>query len=276
MTDSSDRSPPDYYARLGVRASASHDEIRAAYREKARATHPDRNPNDPKATERFQRVKEAYQVLCDPERRARYDATRAARRRVPDGLTINQQAPAGCGGYIWRVLAGMVAFGLFLVLEAMDVWAAGTWTIVLAVGASSLVASAIAVLVAWQFPDEATDVMVRLTPSCAMMRADGHTTFRIDWTDVRAVCLRENGWTLELVVARTAARALRPVPPVLTTVDHRSDHAILRLDLSDTDVPRDVLLTSLQSTDAIPFPARDADAERSSAGTEGDSPGRGR
>ena len=254
MTDPSNRSPPDYYARLGVRPSASHDEIRAAYREKARATHPDRNPDDPKATERFQRVKEAYQVLCDPERRARYDDTRAACRRVPDGLTINQQAPAGCGGYIWRVLAGMVAFGLFLVLEAMDVWAADTWTIAIAVGASSLLASAIAVLVAWQFPDEATDVMVRLTPSCAMMRADGHTTFRIEWPDVRAIRLREDGWMLEMVVARTAARALRPVPPVLTTVDHRSDHAILRLDLSDTDVPRDVLLSFLRSADAIPFP----------------------
>jgi hypothetical protein len=204
-------------------------------------------------------VKEAYRVLCDPERRARYDDTRAARRRLPDGLTINQQAPAGCGGYIWRVLAGTVAFGLFLVLEAMDVWAAGTWTIVIAVGASSLVASAIAVLVAWQFPDEATDVMVRLTQSRALMRADGHTAFRIDWPDVQVVCLREDGWTLELIVERSAAHTLRPVPPVLTTVDHRSDHTILRLNLSDTDVPRDVLLTFLRSTDAIPFPTPSAE-----------------
>ena len=266
MTDSSDRSPPDYYARLGVRPSASTEEIRTAYREKARATHPDRNPDDPQAAERFQRVKEAYQVLRDPERRARYDDTRAARQRVPDGLTINQQAPAGCGGYLWRVLAGMLAFGLFLVLEAMDVWAAGPWTIVIAVGASSLVASAIAVLVAWQFPDEATDVMVRLTQSGALMRADGHTTFRIDWADVRDAHLRDDGWTLELVVDRAAARALRPVPPVLTTVDHRSDHSILQLDLSDTDVPRDVLLTFLRSTDAIPFPARGAGDEWASAG----------
>jgi hypothetical protein len=253
MTDSFDRSPPDYYARLGVRPSASTEEIRTAYREKARATHPDRNPDDPKAAERFQRVKEAYQVLRDPESRTRYDDTRAARQRVPDGLTINQQAPAGCGGYVWRVLAGMVAFGLFLVLEAMDVWAAGTWTIVLAVGASSLLASAIALLFAWQFPDEATDVMVRLTPSRALMRADGHTTFRISWSDVRAVHLRDGGWMLELVVERSAAQALRAVPPVLTTVDHRSDHAILQLDLSDTDVPRDVLLSILRSMDAVPF-----------------------
>lgn len=264
MTDASDPSPSDYYARLGVRPSASIEEIRSAYREKARATHPDRNPDDPKATERFQKVKEAYQVLRDPERRARYDDTRAARERLPDGLTINQQAPAGCGGYVWRVLAGMVAFGLFLVFEAMGVWAASSlWTITLAVGASSLVAGGVALLVAWQFPDEATDVMVRLTQSRALMRADGHITFRIDWPDVRAVRLRDDGWTLELVVDRAAARALRPVPPVLTTVEHRSERSLLQLDLSDTDVPRDVLVSFLRSTDTIPFPGSEAAAARS-------------
>jgi hypothetical protein len=270
MMDRSDDALPDYYAQLGVRPSASTEEIRAAYREKARATHPDRNPDDPKAGEHFQKVKEAYQVLCDPERRARYDATRAARRRLPNGLTINQQAPAGCGGYIWRVMAGMVAFGLFLVLEAMDVWAADMWTIMIAVGASSLLASTIAILVAWQFPDEATDVMVRLTQSHALMRADGHTTFRIDWPDVRTVHLRDDGWTLEMVVERATARALRPVPPVLTAVDHRSDHSILQLDLSDTDVPREVLLTFLRSTETIPFPVPETEAsqDRNEPGTQ--------
>ena len=256
----------DLYDVLDVDEDASKEEIKKAYRTLARKHHPDRNPDDPQAAERFQRVKEAYQVLRDPERRARYDDTRAARQRVPDGLTINQQAPAGCGGYIWRVIAGMVAFGLFLVLEAMDVWAAGTWTIVIAVGASSLVASAVAVLVAWQFPDEASDVMVRLIQSRALMRADGHTTFQIEWPDVRAVHLRDDGWTLELVVDRSAARALHPVSSVLTTVDHRSDHSILQLDLSETDVPRDVLLTFLRSTGAIPFPARGAGDEPSFVG----------
>jgi hypothetical protein len=264
MTDSRNPSPPDYYARLGVQPSASTEEIRAAYREKARETHPDRNPDDPEATERFQKVKEAYQVLRDPERRAQYDDTRAARRRHPDGLTINQQAPAGCGGYMWRVLAGMLAFGLFLVLEAMDVWATSDiWTLTLAVGLASLAAGGIATLVAWQFPDEATDVMVRLTQSQAIMRADGHTTFQLDWSNVNTVRLRDDGWTLELVVDLSAARALRPVPPVLTRVDHRSDHSILQLDLSDTDVPRDVLLSFLRSTEAVPFPTSGREAARS-------------
>ncbi len=264
MTDHSNRSPPDYYAQLGVRPTASTDEIRSAYREKARETHPDRNPDDPKAGERFQKVKKAYQVLRDPDRRAQYDDERAARQRLPSGLTINQQAPAGCGGYVWRVLAGMVAFGLFLVLEAMGVWASSdVWTITLAVGAASLMAGAIALLAAQQFPDEATDVMVRLTKSRATMRADGHTTFQLDWASVRAVRLRDDGWTLELVVNRAAARALRPVPPVLTTVEHRSEQSLLQLDLSDTDVPRDVLLSFLRSTEAIPFPGPEVESARS-------------
>jgi len=253
MTDRPDASLPDYYARLGVRSSASTEEIRAAYREKAQATHPDQNPDDPAATDRFQKVKEAYQVLRDPERRARHDEKRAARKRLPDGLTINQQAPAGCSGYLWRVLAGMVAVGLFLVLEALDVWAASSvWTIGLAVGGASLVAGGIAILLAWQFPDEATDVMVRITRSEVLMRADGHTTFRIDWTDVRTVRPRDDGQTIELVVDRTAVRHLRPAPPVLTGVKHENGRAILRLDLSDTDVPRDVLFSFLRETPAIP------------------------
>jgi hypothetical protein len=253
MDDPSDASPPNYYARLGVRPSASTDEIRSAYREKARETHPDRNPNDPTAAERFQKVKEAYQVLRDPERRAQYDDTRAARQRVPDGLTINQQAPAGCGGYLWRVLAGGLAFGVFLVLEVMDVWAADDlWTLVLGVSIASVVAGLIALLAAWQFPNEATDVMVRLSHKRIIMRADGQTTFRIDWADVDDVRLRDDGWTLELVVIREAVRTLRPVPPVLTTVDHRSDHSVLQLDLSDTDVPRNVLLSFLRASPSVP------------------------
>ncbi len=254
MARRDDPSSPDYYARLGVQPSASAEKIRAAYRKKARETHPDHNPDDPEAAERFQEVKEAYQVLRDPERRARYDDARAARRRVPYGLTINQQAPAGCGGYLWRVLAGMVAVGLFLVLEVLDVWAASSvWTIVLAVSASSLVAGAIAVFLARQFPDEATDVMVRLTQNRVLMRADGHTTFQIDWPDVAAVHLRDEGDTLELVADRKVVRPLRTRPPVLTTVDHGSERTILHLDLSDTDVSGNVLLTFLRDTDSIPF-----------------------
>jgi curved DNA-binding protein CbpA len=64
----------DLYAALGVRPEASPDEIRVAYRRAARATHPDLNPGDATAVERFKRVQVAYEILGDPRRRAEYDA----------------------------------------------------------------------------------------------------------------------------------------------------------------------------------------------------------
>ena len=63
----------DYYATLGVEPDASPDEIKKAFRRLARATHPDANPGDPTAEARFREVAEAYEVLSDPEKRARYD-----------------------------------------------------------------------------------------------------------------------------------------------------------------------------------------------------------
>ena len=64
----------DHYAVLGVARDASADEIRAAYRRAARASHPDVNPGDESAHERFKRVQLAYEVLGDAGRRAAYDA----------------------------------------------------------------------------------------------------------------------------------------------------------------------------------------------------------
>ncbi len=64
----------DYYEVLGVDRNTPIEEIKKAYRKLAFKYHPDRNPNDPEAAERFKEINEAYQVLSDDEKRAQYDS----------------------------------------------------------------------------------------------------------------------------------------------------------------------------------------------------------
>ncbi len=85
----------DYYETLGVSPDASAEEIKRSYRKLALETHPDRNPNDRGAEDRFKRISEAYGVLIDPQKRSQYDQYR--RLGVHSSAGPRSQTSAGFG-----------------------------------------------------------------------------------------------------------------------------------------------------------------------------------
>ena len=85
----------DYYKTLGVDRKASEEEIKRAYRKLALQHHPDRNPGDKRAEEKFKEINEAYQVLSDAEKRTRYD-------QLGDSYQRYQQRGGAPGGFNWE------------------------------------------------------------------------------------------------------------------------------------------------------------------------------
>ncbi len=85
----------DFYKILGVSKDVSEAELKKVYRKLAREYHPDANPGDAKAEERFKDISEAYSVLSDKEQRKEYDAIRA----MGGGARFTSGAPGGAGGF---------------------------------------------------------------------------------------------------------------------------------------------------------------------------------
>jgi len=84
--------PRDYYEVLGVNRDASEKDLKQAYRRLAMKYHPDRNPGDEAAQDRFKEAKEAYEVLSDSQRRAAYD-------RYGHDAVRGRGAGPGAGGF---------------------------------------------------------------------------------------------------------------------------------------------------------------------------------
>ena len=107
----------DYYAELGIGRDAGEKEVRSAFRRMARQYHPDLNPGDEGAEERFKRVNEAYEVLSDDEKRKAYDKYGDNWRRAEEiesqygGGAYRTTASAGFGGF--EDLIGDFQFGNF-------------------------------------------------------------------------------------------------------------------------------------------------------------------
>ena len=104
----------DYYEVLGLKKGASEDEIKKAFRKMAMKYHPDKNPGDKTAEEKFKEVNEAYSVLSDPEKKSKYDRFGHA------GVDPNSGFGGGGFGGIGSVPGAMVGGVLLGIIEILS------------------------------------------------------------------------------------------------------------------------------------------------------------
>ena len=102
----------DYYDILGLSKSASDSEIKSSYRKLAMKYHPDRNPGDKKAEDKFREITESYEILKDSQKKAAYDQYGHA--------AFSQGSGAGAGGGF----SGFSSGGFLIYLKICLVWEA--------------------------------------------------------------------------------------------------------------------------------------------------------
>ena len=108
----------DYYKTLGVPRSADQKEVKRAFRKLAQQHHPDKNPGDKRAEEKFKEINEAYEVLRDPEKRSKYDQFGDSYQQwqrtggQPGGFDWSQWAAGGSGAEFSGDLSDLFGQGL--------------------------------------------------------------------------------------------------------------------------------------------------------------------
>ena len=110
----------DYYEVLGIDKNATDEDIKRAYRKKAKECHPDLHPNDKEAEARFKELNEANEVLSDPDKRARYDQFGFDGPDMGGGIS-------GDGAGIYGGLSGNFVWGRTLCLSGKWGWKLFRW-----------------------------------------------------------------------------------------------------------------------------------------------------